>query len=253
MNDTTTNTAADDIAVDEITVNGTTVDPTVWPTPELAAVHELLRQRSVDLGFLADDAGEPDIERAFELILTEEVDVPEPTEEECRRWYDANPKRYRSGDLAYARHILFQITPGAPLASIRSFAEAMLDEIRRKPEIFAERAKKHSNCPSGANGGQLGQLQRGQTVPEFDKAIFDTTTEGVLPALVKTRYGFHIVSVDKRVEGVQLPYDLVRDQIAGELRTRSEERALSQYVQLLAGNAEITGVELDAVGSPLVQ
>lgn len=237
----------------DITVNGTAVDATAWPTPELAAVHELLRQRAVDLGLLDAAADAADIDRAFERVLAEEVDVPEPTEEECRRWYETNARQFRSGDLAYARHILFQITPGAPLASIRSFAEAMLQELRHNPGLFAERAARHSNCPSGATGGQLGQLQRGQTVPEFDKAIFETTAEGILPSLVKTRYGFHIVAVDKRVEGVQLPYDIVHDQVREELHQLSEERALSQYVSVLAGNAEIEGVALDAAASPLVQ
>ena len=236
-----------------VTVNDIEVDTTAWPTPQLAAVHELLRQRALELGFMVAGAGENDTERAIERTLAEDVPIPEPSEDECRRWYEVNVKRFRSGDLVCARHILFQVTPGAPLASIRSFAEAMLEEIRQNPALFEARARKHSNCPSGATGGQLGQLQRDQTVPEFDQAIFGTTTQGILPKLVKTRYGFHIVAVDERVEGVQLPYDIVRDKVIEQLRQRSEEHALSQYVRLLAGDAEVEGVELDAATSPLVQ
>ncbi|MBN8735828.1 MAG: peptidylprolyl isomerase [Xanthomonadales bacterium] len=236
-----------------ITVNGIAVDPADWPTPQLAAVHELLRQRANELGFAAENAGDADTERAIERTLAEEVRVPEPAEEECRRWYDGNAKRFRSGDLVCARHILFQVTPGAPVPAIRGLAEAMLHEIRTNPALFGERAREHSNCPSGANGGNLGQLQRGETLPEFDKAIFDDASIGVLPKLVTTRHGFHIISVDQRIEGKQLPFDLVRDDVAAELRRRSEARALSQYVRVLAGNAEIEGVDLDAAASPLVQ
>ncbi|TAM92832.1 MAG: peptidylprolyl isomerase [Rhodanobacteraceae bacterium] len=236
-----------------ITVNGVAVDPADWPTPQLAAVHELLRQRAHELGLVADDAGDAATERAIERTLAEEVPVPEPTDEECRRWYDANARRFRSGDLVCARHILFQITPGAPVPAIRGLAEAMLHEVQANPALFAERAREHSNCPSGANGGNLGQLQRGETLPEFEKAIFDDTSIGVLPKLVTTRHGFHIISVDHRIEGKQLPYELVRDDVAAELRRRSEARALSQYVRVLAGHADIDGVELDAVASPLVQ
>ncbi|HEU0230567.1 MAG TPA: peptidylprolyl isomerase, partial [Burkholderiaceae bacterium] len=98
-----------------------------------------------------------------------------------------------------------------------------------------------------------GQLQRGDTVPEFEKAIFEDATIGVLPKLVATRYGFHIIAVDKRVEGTQLPFDLVREKIAETLRRNSEEKALSQYVRVLAGNADIQGVDLEASASPLVQ
>ncbi|HEX5959956.1 MAG TPA: peptidylprolyl isomerase [Rhodanobacteraceae bacterium] len=237
-----------------VTVNGVAVDPTEWPTPQLAAVHELLRQRAEALGLLASDAGDADTERAIERTLAEEVPVPEPTDEECRRWFEANAGRFRSGDLVCARHILFQVTPGSPVPAIRGVAEAMLHEIQANPALFGERAREHSNCPSGANGGQLGQLQRGETVPEFEKAIFgDDASIGILPKLVTTRHGFHIISVDKRIEGKQLPYDLVRDEAAAELRRRSEARALSQYVRVLAGNADIEGVELDAATSPLVQ
>lgn len=235
-------------------VNAIEVDASAWPTPELAAVHELLRQRASALGLLADDANDTDTERAIERTLAEEVPVPEPTPEECERWYAANKQRFRSGDLVCARHILFQVTPGSPVPAIRSLAESMLHELQANPHLFAERAKEHSNCPSGAQGGNLGQLQRGETVPEFDKALFgDATTIGILPQLVTTRHGFHIVSIDQRIEGKQLPYELVRDDVAAELRRRSETRALSQYVRVLAGSAELEGVDLDAAASPLVQ
>lgn len=236
-----------------ITINGVAVDPENWPTAQLAAVHELLRQRASELGFVAENASDADTERAIERTLAEEVPVPEPTDEECRRWFDANANRFRSGDLVCARHILFQVTPGAPVPAIRNLAEAMLHELRTNPALFAARAREHSNCPSGAHGGNLGQLQRGETLPEFEKAIFDDVSIGVLPKLVTTRHGFHIISVDQRIEGKQVPYEFVREEVAAELRQRSETRALSQYVRVLAGNAEIEGVALDAATSPLLQ
>lgn len=234
-------------------VNGSKLDVDAWPTPQLAAVHELLRQRACALGFLDKGADDEATERAIERTLEEEITVPEPSEEECHRWYDANRQPYRSGDLVHVRHILFQVTPRVSVPALRAFAEVMLKEIRARPDLFEERAKKNSNCPSGAQGGNLGQVQRGQMVPEFGKAIFGTTTTGVLPALVKTRYGFHIVSVDQRIEGEQLPYEAVRGRIADQLREKTEARAISQYVQLLAAGANIEGVDLEAATSPLVQ
>lgn len=236
-----------------ITVNDIEVDVAAWPTPQLGAVHELLRQRAHELGLVEEGAGESDIERAIERTLAEEVAVPEPTEEECKRWYDANAKRFRSGDLVCARHILFQITPGSPVTAVRAVAESILHEIKRKPELFDKHAREHSNCPSGANGGNLGQLQRGETVPEFEKAIFGDGSIGILPHLVTTRHGFHIIVVDRRIEGKQVPFDVVREEVGAELRKRSETRALSQYVRVLAGSADIVGVQLDAAASPLVQ
>lgn len=234
-------------------INHVTIDASDWPSPQLAAAHELLRQRAVELERLDDAADDTTITAAIEKLLVNEVDVPEPTTDECRRWYDAHRSQYRNGELVHARHILFQITPGAPVAAIRSVAEAMLMELRVNPEVFGERARAKSNCPSGAQGGQLGQLARGSTVPEFEKAVFDNETIGVLPNLVQTRHGFHIVAVDQRIPGEQLPFEAVVTQIANELRGASEERAVSQYIRVLAGRAELEGIDLNATGSPLVQ
>lgn len=236
-----------------VQVNGVAVDTSDWPSDELAAVHELLRQRAQALDLLAEDADGDAMQAAIEQLLAHEVSVPEPTPEECRRYYDAHPERYRSGELVHARHILFQVTPATPVPTIRAVAEAMLKELRAQPELFEARARDKSNCPSGAQGGQLGQLARGATVPEFDKALFDGNDLGVLPRLVNTRYGFHIVAVDQRIPGEQLPFEAVAERVARELRNAAEQQALGQYVRVLAGQAELEGVELGAVGSPLVQ
>lgn len=238
----------------EIRVNDITLDVSDWPTPQLAAVHELLRQRAVALGLLS--AGEHDddaVDTAIEILLQKDVAVPDPTTEECRRWYDTHLKQYRSGELVHARHILFQVTPGARIQAVRAVAEAMLLELRTHPERFEERAREKSNCPSAAQGGQLGQITRGCMIAEFEKAVFDDTRVGVMPELIHTRHGFHIVSVDERVAGEQLPFEAVADKIAGELRRTSEERAVRQYVALLAGEADLEGVELEAAGSPLMR
>lgn len=234
-------------------VNDIEIDPADFATPELAAVQELLRQRAVALDYLAEGADDDTVAAGIDRLLEGEVDVPDPAPEEARRWYEANKERYRNGELVHARHILFQVTPGTPVAAVRSVAEAMLMELRGNPGLFEERARANSNCPSAAEGGQLGQLQRGSTVPEFEKAVFDGETIGVLAQLVQTRHGFHIVAVDQRIPGEQLPFEAVADQVADELHSASEERALSQYVRMLAGNAELEGVDLDAAASPLIQ
>lgn len=236
-----------------VRVNGVAVDTGDWPSDELAAVHELLCQRARELGLLDDGADEAARGEAIERLLAREVHIPEPTPEECRRWYDAHPGCYRNGELVHARHILLQVTPGTPVPAIRAVAEAMLQELRAQPELFEARAREKSNCPSGAQGGQLGQLQRGASVPEFDKAVFEGGQLGILPGLVNTRYGFHIVAVDQRIPGEPLPFEAVAERVASELHAAAERRALGQYVRVLAGRAELDGVVLEAAASPLVQ
>ena len=93
-------------------------------------------------------------------------------------------------------------------------------------------ARELSNCPSGQQGGNLGQIGRGDTVPEFEQALFRLGPTGILREVVKTRYGFHIVAVDQRIPGETLPFEAVRERIAERLKASVEERALRQYVSI---------------------
>jgi len=237
-----------------VSVNG--VDVTAGPetTSELSAARELLRQRAVAVGLLDEAATEEAAtEQAIEELLAREVVTPIPKEEECRRYYDAHPREFESGDLVHARHILFQVTPSVRIPEIRARAEQTLNELLREPERFAALAAEMSNCPTGHHGGNLGQIGRGATVPEFERAIFRLGPTGLLRELVKTRHGFHIVAIDRRIPGKRLPFDMVRDQIAERLRAMVEEKALRQYISVLAGKASIQGADLNGTEVPLVQ
>jgi peptidyl-prolyl cis-trans isomerase C len=237
-----------------VSVNGVAVTPKPDATNELSAARELLRQRAVAVGLLDDgSAEEAAIEKAIEELLAREVVTPSPTDEECRRYYDAHPQDFESGDLVHARHILFQVTPSVRIPEIRARAERTLNELLREPERFAAVAAEMSNCPSGQHGGNLGQIGRGDTMPEFEKAIFRLGPTGLLRELVKTRHGFHIVAVDQRIPGKRLPFHMVRDKIAERLRAMVEEKALRQYIRVLAGKANIQGADLDGTDVPLVQ
>jgi peptidyl-prolyl cis-trans isomerase C len=214
----------------------------------------LLRQRAVAVGLLNEASTEEAVvEQAVEELLAREVVTPTPTEKECRRYYDAHPHEFDSSDLVHARHILFQVTPSVRISEIRARAEQTLNELLREPERFADVAAEMSNCPSGQHGGNLGQIGRGETVPEFEKALFRLGPTGLLRELVKTRHGFHIVAIDQRIPGERLPFDMVRDQIAERLRVMVEEKALRQYISVLAGRAEIQGADLNGTEIPLVQ
>jgi peptidyl-prolyl cis-trans isomerase C len=237
-----------------VTVNGIPVEVARWPSPTVAAVRELLRQRAVALGFLAPEIIDDDeIGAAIERLLSEEVVVPSPTEAECRRYYDTHLKEFWSGDLVHARHILFQVTPSTSVPEMRGRAERTLSELLAEPDKFAAVARELSNCPSGQQGGNLGQIARGDTVPEFEQAIFRLGANGILRHLVKTRHGFHIVAVDQSIPGERLSFEAVRERISERLKAGVEERALRQYVSILAGQAEIAGVELAGADTPLVQ
>ena len=237
-----------------VTVNGVEVSLAPEATGEFRAARELLRQRAIAVGILdATSTDESAIEQAIEQLLGREVVTPTPTDEECRRYYDAHTAEFESGDLVYVRHILFQVTPSVRIPEIRARAEQTLNELLREPQRFAAVAAEMSNCPSGQHGGNLGQIGRGDTVPEFEKAIFRLRPAGLLRELVKTRHGFHIVAIDQQIPGTRLPFDAVRAEIAQRLRAMVEEKALRQYISVLAGGADIQGVDLNGTATPLVQ
>jgi peptidyl-prolyl cis-trans isomerase C len=237
-----------------LSINGMAVAVEADAPAEFAAARELLRQRAVTVGLLdPTDGDEGTVEAAIEELLEKEILTPQPTDAECRRYFEQNPAEFESGDLIHARHILFQITPQVNVPQIRARAEEALNTLLAEPDRFAGLAAELSNCPSGEQGGNLGQVGRGDMVPEFEAALFKLGPTGILRELVKTRHGFHIVAVDQRIPGRKLPFEMARDRIAGKLSASVEEKALRQYISLLAGQAEIRGVDLEASASPLMQ
>jgi peptidyl-prolyl cis-trans isomerase C len=124
----------------------------------------------------------------------------------------------------------------------------------KNPETaFATAARTLSNCPSGAAGGKLGWLVATDCAPEFAKEIFGQTEVGVFPRLVHSRFGLHVVEVLEREPGLAQPFEAVRGALAMALRQKTYVTALLQYLSLLAGEADVVGVDLEAAETPLVQ
>jgi peptidyl-prolyl cis-trans isomerase C len=88
-------------------------------------------------------------------------------------------------------------------------------------------------------------------VAEFEAALA-TLAVGEL-RIVESRYGLHIMRLDRRIEGRTLPFETVHERIAQYLEEAVRRRALKQYVSILASRAKVTGVDLAAASGPLVQ
>ncbi|MFO1158583.1 MAG: peptidylprolyl isomerase [Reyranellaceae bacterium] len=225
------------------------------------AIRELLRQEAERLAIEAepieDEEGRretPD-EARLRALVEREVVVPRADEAACRRYYESNRRRFRSPDLFEVAHILLPASPGDAAArdAARGTARALIAELDREPQAFADLCAGHSACPSREHGGNLGQIGPGQTVAEFEQALQRMTPGAVHGEPVETRYGFHVVRLDRRIDGGQLPFELMHQRIAGYLDEAVERRALQQYVAILAGRAAVTGVDLAAARGPLVQ
>lgn len=225
------------------------------------AIRELLSQEAERLGIEAEplDDGEGRCEAPqearFRALLEREVVVPRADEAACRRYYQAHLHRFRSPDLFEVAHILLVADPNDPHARdhARQAATALISDLRQAPAGFAAAAAAHSACPSSKQGGNLGQVSTGQTVAEFETALRAMLPGAVHPEPVETRYGLHVVRLDRRIDGQQLPFDLVRQRIADYLDEAVRCRALQQYVSILAAAATVTGVDLVRADRSLVQ
>ena len=229
------------------------------------AYSELLRQAAKATGLLAADAApgadgvlSEEASNAIETLLEQSLLIPEPSEEACQRHYAANLAAYRTGERVQVRHILFAVTQGVDVVALRNRAETTLLDVRchdgsNMEDGFAKSARTLSNCPSGAEGGSLGWLTTADCAPEFAKELFGHAEVGVLPRLVHSRFGLHAVEVLAREAGVQQAYDTVRGAVAMSLRQKTYVTSLRQYLSLLAGEAMVVGVDLEASETPLVQ
>ena len=225
---------------------------------------ELLRQAAIHAGLLdAADIAQVDgviseaASTAIDQWLERELKLPDPESDACRRHYTAHLARYRTGERVRVRHVLFAVTPGMDVVALRNRAETCLLDVRchdgSASERFARAARELSNCPSGEDGGELGWLAEADCAPEFARELLGHLEVGVLPRLVHSRFGLHVVEVLEREPGAQQSFESVQGAVRMALRQQAYVTALRQCLQVLAGAAEVEGVELDAADSPLVQ
>jgi peptidyl-prolyl cis-trans isomerase C len=224
-----------------------------WQAAARALVlRELLLQEARRVGITAEPAvdgegrRETEDEALIRALAEREVTVPQADEDACRRYYEQNRRRFRSADIFEASHILFAAPANdrAKFAQAQRDAAAALAELAEAPERFADLARAHSACPSGQQGGNLGQITAGQTTPEFEQALQKLAPGALTEAPVATRYGLHIIRLDRRHEGRELPFELVHARIAAYLGERARRTATAQYIARLVSGASITGIEL---------
>lgn len=230
------------------------------------AYSELLRQEAVQKGVListpvdiAPNLSEAD-KQVIHDMLEEEIHISTPSNDECQRYYDSHRQTFTVGQSRTIRHILFAVTDGVDVTALAQRAEAALFELRKpdvRAEKFSELAAKLSNCPTGPSGGELGELSPQDCAPEFAKELFynqeSSEVLGIMPRLVHTRHGFHIVDVQAMNLGKQPDFDTVKTQIQLRLQAQSRVTALRQYMSFLVGKSRIEGLQLVGANSGLVQ
>ena len=170
--------------------------------------------------------------------------------QQLRTYYDQHRDEFRVPEQVTVSHILIKTpTLGSDgkgdekaVETAKAKAEDILRQLRAGAN-FAELAKKYSEDPGSAkNGGSLGPIQRGRTVPEFEKVAF-SLPQGQISDLVKTTYGFHIIRVDDKQQAHTKSLDEVRGQIEPLIRQQKAARAAESEANAMLTSARAEGLE----------
>ena len=193
------------------------------------------------------------------LIESKTASVAAATEADAKARFDsiveANPDAVKAPESVTASHILVKVdyvkdgaavTDEAEKAAIDAAAKKKIDEIREKAAAegadFAKLAEEFSDCPSKAQGGNLGQFGRGQMVPEFETAAF-TQKIGEVGEVVKTQFGYHILKVAEREEAKEIKFEDVKDDIIQALDSEAKNKAMGEFMTSLMEAAKIEDLE----------
>src|ERR1700722_4190259 len=186
--------------------------------------------------------------RKLAYIALNQTDVPSGapavTDQQVEQYYQGHQKDYQVPDEVKVRHILIKVATGADAktdAAAKQKAEDLLKQIKGGAD-FAALAKANSDDPgSKEQGGELGMIQRGVTVPAFEKAAF-SLQPGQTSDVIKTQFGYHIIKVEEKQTAHLKPLDEVKAQIVATLTRQAEADQQAAYAQQLATEAGKSGL-----------
>lgn len=218
-------------------------------------VRQLLREQAIAKGFLEAQAviGAEQEEQAFQALLEHEVQIPPHDEQAVERYYRANLTRFTTPPLLEVSHILVAADPEdfSARQAARERAEVLIELCNGDADGFMQLAASESDCPSRVDRGSLGQIGKGQTTPEFERQLF-LLPVGLSPTPLESRYGYHVVWVWQREDGQQRSLADCHQQIQDYLQDHAWLKGVNQYLNMLVGEADIQGFDIQGATSPLM-
>ncbi|MGM0607270.1 MAG: peptidylprolyl isomerase [Candidatus Muiribacteriota bacterium] len=161
--------------------------------------------------------------------LSADVEV---SEEEIEEYFQQNKEEFSGGGSVHAGHILLDEEAGEEVAY------ELRNKIIEGEVEFEEAAKNMSVCPSGEEGGDLGQFSKGQMVPEFEEVAF-SLEENEISEPVKTSFGWHLIKCYSTSGSDDVELDEVRPQIKSQLQQQKGEQAFGKWKKSLIGDEEV--------------
>jgi len=207
--------------------------------PSEAEFTQMLTQRNLTLEQVKSDARQ---DMAIAKLIEDEIASKVAVKpEQVTDFYAKNPDQFKQGESVRASHILISVPKGADAATkaqARDKAEQVLKEVKGGGD-FAALAKQHSADPgSAAKGGDLGFFQQGQMVGPFNDAAF-SLAPGAISDLVETDFGFHIIKVAEKKEGLTIPLEEVRPQVEQYLERLNRQEQTETFVNGLKAKGKI--------------
>ncbi len=157
-----------------------------------------------------------------------------PNEQDIKTYYEQNSARLAGQEERRASHILITVPKSAPAAEreqARQRADALLAQVRKAPDSFAEVARKQSQDPgSAANGGDLDFFARGAMTKPFEDAAF-ALKKGDISDIVASDFGFHIIRLTDIKAPKQRSFEEMRPEIEAELRKQLAQRKFAEAAE----------------------
>ena len=163
-----------------------------------------------------------------------------PSDEEIKKYYADNKKKFDTPETVHARHILIKVddkdeekTKGEKKAKIEALRKQLLEGAD-----FEKLAKDNSDCPSAKKGGDLGTFPRGRMVKPFEEAAFTQKTNEIGP-VVQTKFGYHIIQTLEHNQAKQKPLDEVKTNISEILENQKKQEMIANYIAQIRKKANI--------------
>lgn len=199
----------------------------------------------------ADGQEETAEEARIRALLSSEIDVDPPEIERLKSIYDGHPDAFLTPPLIEASHILIAPMDAseAALEKAQATAANMIADLALAPERFERMAANHSDCPSGADRGTLGQLRPGDVLAEIWQCLETLSVGEIATQPIRTEHGWHVLRLDARADSERLPFDYVRPHISAQIEAREWTRAAGEFVdKLLKKSADKPGLRLNESG-----
>lgn len=206
------------------------------------AIRQLLLEQADQKGL---DTTTDNEEEVLQQLLAEVVTYEDPTEEDCLRYFQNNREKFTTTPLMEVDHILLAAAKDDIVArdTAKNDAKDIIEQLKKNITLFPTLAEQHSACPSKKTAGSLGQISKGQTVPEFERQLM-MLPEGLADKPIESRYGLHVVNINRKIDGKPLEYSMVADKVRSYLVHRASHLAIQAYIQQLVENARIEGIEV---------